>query len=107
MLGRLVLLCGGAVALSLPASADPVVMYESDFESGPLGTRWSSNALLVSTPANQFTRFLGRHGNETVTLTLTAAPPPPDTGGGVPVGSPLPPTSPGGPTSPPPPPPPP
>lgn len=114
MASRHVLIGGAAiVALTRFASGEPVTIYSNTFESGPLGSEWSSNALLTQTTPSTFTRFLGRHGNEAVTLKLPLAPEPPPgmTGGQVVtptyttnVGIEPGPT--GGPTQPPPPPPP-
>lgn len=60
------------------AQADEI-LYENTFESGPMGSEWSSNSVLVNEGA--FTRFNGRYTNDATVLTLVAVPNPGGMGG--------------------------
>lgn len=72
---------GAAVAMTLAGMAHAgEILYQNDFESGPLGPEWSSNSLLVREGA--FTRFNGRYTNSASVLTLGAVPPPDGKGSG-------------------------
>lgn len=65
---------GACIALALAAGVTQAgeILYETDFESGPLGTEWSSNSTLAS--EGIFTRFNGRYTNNSTILTLGAVP---------------------------------
>ena len=66
-LGVLVGLVGGA-SLPLDSWASGTPVYQTDFES-TVGSEWSTGTLDNSYPST-FTRFLGRFGNQSTSLTL-------------------------------------
>ena len=63
----------GLTATGIPTPGAPLVVLEHDFERGA-AFAWS-NSNTDASHTGQFTRFLGRFGNETVALNLTNLPP--------------------------------
>ncbi len=81
MTRNLFCMTGVLAVLSLTglAQADEI-LYENNFEVGPLGSEWSTNSVL--TREGSFTQFNGRYTNDASVLTLAAAPNPGGKGGG-------------------------
>lgn len=64
---RFILTLAGAMAAASPALAQGKIVFTSDFEQGPLGPQWTSGSL---TNSAAFSRFLGRMGNTSVSLSM-------------------------------------
>lgn len=63
-----------AVTAFAQAATAQTLLYSNTFESGPIGSEWSSNTMRIH--ASPFTWFVGRYTeNQSVTLSLNAPPP--------------------------------
>ena len=86
--GRLCLASLTGLLLTAGLAQAGEILYQNDFESGPLGPEWSNGRSLLT--EGVFTRFNGRYGNSSTVLTLSPAPDPGGKNGsqfGTPIGA--------------------
>ena len=68
---RAVAVVVGVGAAGAAALAEPVLLYQNDFQAGWVGPEWSANTHLETAPT--FTTFAGRYaGNDGIVLTIPA-----------------------------------